>query len=44
MERLQSVGVTREHFSFRIEDAARAVGVPVERLAEIAQEQPVAAR
>lgn len=40
MERLQSVGVTREHFSFRIEDAARAVGVPVERLAEIAAQQP----
>lgn len=44
MERLQSVGVTTEYFSFRIEDAARAVGLPVERLAEIAHEQPVAAR
>ena len=43
MERLQSVGVTREYFSFRIEDAARAVGVPVERLAEIADAQPVVA-
>lgn len=41
MERLRSVGVTREHFSFRIDDAARAVGVPVERLAEIAAERPV---
>ena len=40
MERLKSVGVTREHFSFRIEDAARAVGVPVERLAEIAAQHP----
>ena len=44
MERLQSVGVTQEYFSFRIEDAARAVGVPVERLAEIAEQQPVSAR
>ena len=43
MERLHSVGVTREYFSFRIEDAARAVGVPVERLAEIADAQPVVA-
>lgn len=43
LERLQSVGVTREYFSFRIEDAARAVGVPVERLAEIAEQQPVTA-
>ncbi|MEO6045811.1 MAG: hypothetical protein ABIQ47_18075 [Tepidiformaceae bacterium] len=43
MERLQSVGVTREYFSFRIEDAARAVGVPVERLAEIADELPMSA-
>ncbi|MEO6398680.1 MAG: hypothetical protein ABIP13_09460 [Tepidiformaceae bacterium] len=43
MERLQSVGVTREHFSFRIDDAARAVGLPVERLAAIAEEQPVGA-
>ncbi|MEP7216375.1 MAG: hypothetical protein ABI782_08980 [Anaerolineaceae bacterium] len=41
LERLQSVGVTREYFSFRIDDAARAIGVPMERLAEIAERQPV---
>lgn len=40
MARLQSVGVTREHFSFRIDDAARAVGLPVERLEAIANELP----
>lgn len=37
MARLESVGVTREHFSFRIRDAARDLGVPVERLTELVQ-------
>lgn len=38
--RLETVGVTREHYSFRIGDAARAVGVPVERLTEIIEAEP----
>ena len=37
MARLESVGVTREHFSFRIRDAARDLGVPVERLTELVE-------
>lgn len=40
MARLESVGVTREHYSFRIGDAARALGVPVERLTEIIEAEP----
>ena len=40
--RLSAVGLTRDYYDYRIADAARAVGVPVERLsAIIAPEQPV---
>ena len=40
-ERLNAVGVTSEYFDYRIGDAARAVGVPVERIAEIVECEPV---
>ncbi len=33
--RLSAVGLTREFYDYRISDAARAVGLPVERLAAI---------
>ena len=38
--RLETVGLTREHYSLRIRDAARALGVPVERITEIVEGQP----
>ncbi|MEO9254057.1 MAG: hypothetical protein ABI305_00835 [Tepidiformaceae bacterium] len=41
---LNSVGLTSDYLEFRIDDAARAVGVPIERIAEIADRQPHAAR
>ncbi len=40
LERLESVGVTREFYSFKISDAARAIGLPVERLTEIVESPP----
>ncbi|MCE7927289.1 MAG: hypothetical protein HUU14_00415 [Dehalococcoidia bacterium] len=33
--RLQEAGLSREHLEFRIGDAARMLGVPAERLAEV---------
>ncbi len=33
--RLSAVGLTREFYDYRIADAARAVGLPVDRLAAI---------
>ncbi len=41
--RLNAVGVTSDYFDYKIGDAARAVGVPVERIAELASE-PVSER
>jgi hypothetical protein len=43
-ERLSAVGVTSDYFDYRIGDAARAVGVTVERIAEIVEREPVASR
>jgi hypothetical protein len=37
--RLSKVGVTRDLYDHRIGDAARAVGVPVERLRELVEEE-----
>jgi len=34
MERLQQVGLTREHLEYRLSDAASVLGLPVERLTE----------
>lgn len=33
---LSSIGLTSHYYDYRIDDAARAVGVPIERIAEIA--------
>lgn len=33
--RLQEAGLSREHLEYRIGDAARMLGVPAERLAEV---------
>lgn len=37
--RLSEVGVTRELYDHRIGEAARAVGVPVERLRELVEQE-----
>lgn len=37
--RLRKVGVTRDLYDHRIGDAARAVGVPVERLRELVEQE-----
>ena len=37
---LNSVGVTSDYFDYRIDDAARALGVPIERIAELAEHEP----
>ena len=46
--RLSAVGLTRDYYDYRITDAARAVGLPVERLSAIiapeAAETPQAER
>jgi hypothetical protein len=41
---LHSVGVTSDYFDYRIDDAARAVGISIERIAEIAERQPAVLR
>jgi hypothetical protein len=38
--RLSSVGVTNDYLDYRIDEAARALGVPIERITELAQPQP----
>jgi hypothetical protein len=38
--RLSKVGVTRDLYDLRIGEAARAVGVPVERLRELVEQEP----
>ena len=43
-ERLNAVGVTSDYIDYRIGDAARAVGVPVERIAEIVRREPATSR
>ena len=43
-ERLNAVGVTSDYIVFRIGDAARAVGVPVERIVEIVERAPATSR
>jgi hypothetical protein len=40
VKRLRRVGVTRDLYDHRIGEAARAVGVPVERLREIVEQEP----
>ena len=37
-DRLSAVGLTKDYYDYRIEDAARAVGVPVEELSAILAE------
>ncbi len=37
---LADLGVTDEYLGYRIGDAARAVGVPVERIAALVQREP----
>lgn len=39
LARLNEVGVTRELFDHRLGDAARAVGLPVERLTELIEQR-----
>jgi hypothetical protein len=43
MARLQSVGLTRDYLDYRIDDAAKALGMPVERLTALLDREPVAA-
>lgn len=38
--RLLELGLTREHFDFPLGEAARALGIPVERLAEAVAADP----
>ncbi len=40
--RLHEVGLTREHLEYRLCDAARMLGVPVERLTETLLREPEA--
>ena len=38
--RLCAVGLTREYYDYRIADAARAVGVPVEEISALLEDDP----
>lgn len=40
MARLTSLGLTREYLDYRLADAARELGVSVERLTELLQPEP----
>ena len=42
--RLSAVGLTRDYYDYRITDAARAMGLPVERLSDIIAPEQVEAR
>jgi hypothetical protein len=39
LARLESLGLTRDYLDFRIDDAARALGMPVERLTAMLEEE-----
>lgn len=39
-ERLSAIGVTGDYLDYRIGDAARALGMPVERIIEAAERTP----
>jgi len=39
LARLESLGLTRDYLDFRIDDAARALGMPVERLTALLEEE-----
>jgi hypothetical protein len=43
-ERLSAAGLTNDFLDYRIGDAARAVGVPLERILELAEPEPAGAR
>lgn len=38
--RLSAMGLTREFYDYRIVDAARAVGVPLDRVSAVLEEEP----
>lgn len=38
--RLSAVGLTRDYYDYRITDAARAVGLPVEELSALIDDDP----
>lgn len=38
--RLSAVGLTREFYDYRIVDAARAVGLPLDRVSALLEEEP----
>ena len=43
-ERLNAAGITNDFLDYRIGDAARAVGVPLERILALAEPQGAATR
>ena len=44
LARLNAAGVTSDYFDYRIGDAARAVGLPLERIVELVEPEAATSR